>query len=198
MNGLSLNLNHIALGHMIDDIIRDLGGPRFIWQLGVPMLMPGAAWLLARSISRRLHSAHVNGTFALRFAWFNLERTMFPLIDWLLVVGAHYALVGTMPINVFQLATVPLFGLMILYLGFYVLRRVLSANDELHGMLVLAECVLTTLIWVGIVLYVLGVFGDVVDCLDDTHLALGDKQRVSLATMLMGMVWILVTVLVAI
>lgn len=68
MNGLPLNLNHIALGHMIDDIVRDLGGPRFIWQLGVLILVLGAAWLLARPISRRLHSAHVNETFALRFA----------------------------------------------------------------------------------------------------------------------------------
>ncbi|MBL4776749.1 mechanosensitive ion channel domain-containing protein, partial [Ralstonia sp.] len=197
MNGLPLNLNHIALGHMIDDIVFDLGGPRFIWQLGVLLLVLAAAWLIARPISRRLHTAHVNDTFALRFAWSSLERAMFPLIGWLLVVGARYALIGTMPISVFRLAAVPLFGLAILYLGFYVLRRVLSANGELHGMLVLAERVLTTLMWIGMVLYVLGVLGDVVDYLDGIRFALGGKQKVSLAAMLMGVVWILVTVLVA-
>ncbi len=197
MNGLPLNLNHIALGHMLDDIVSDLGGPRFIWQLGVLVLVLVAAWLVARPISRRLHAAHVNETFALRFAWSSLERAMFPLIGWLLVVGARYALVGTMPISVFRLAAVPLFGLAILYLGFYVLRRVLSANGELHGMLVVAERVLTTLMWIGMVLYVLGVLGDVVDYLDGIRFALGGKQKVSLAAMLMGVVWILVTVLVA-
>ncbi|CAJ0717849.1 MULTISPECIES: mechanosensitive ion channel family protein [Ralstonia] len=197
MNGLPLNLNHIALGHMIDDIVFDLGGPRFIWQLGVLLLVLAAAWLIARPISRRLHTAHVNDTFALRFAWSSLERAMFPLIGWLLVVGARYALIGTMPISVFRLAAVPLFGLAILYLGFYVLRRVLSANGELHGMLVVAERVLTTLMWMGMVLYVLGVLGDVVDYLDGIRFALGGKQKVSLAAMLMGVVWILVTVLVA-
>ncbi|WP_024972270.1 mechanosensitive ion channel family protein [Ralstonia pickettii] len=197
MNGLPLNLNHVALGHMIDDIVFDLGGPRFIWQLGVLLLVLAAAWLIARPISRRLHTAHVNDTFALRFAWSSLERAMFPLIGWLLVVGARYALIGTMPISVFRLAAVPLFGLAILYLGFYVLRRVLSANGELHGMLVVAERVLTTLMWMGMVLYVLGVLGDVVDYLDGIRFALGGKQKVSLAAMLMGVVWILVTVLVA-
>lgn len=197
MNGLPLNLNHIALGHMIDDIVFDLGGPRFIWQLGVLLLVLAAAWLIARPISRRLHTAHVNDTFALRFAWSSLDRAMFPLIGWLLVVGARYALIGTMPISVFRLAAVPLFGLAILYLGFYVLRRVLSANGELHGMLVVAERVLTTLMWMGMVLYVLGVLGDVVDYLDGIRFALGGKQKVSLAAMLMGVVWILVTVLVA-
>ncbi|CAJ0694794.1 mechanosensitive ion channel family protein [Ralstonia holmesii] len=197
MNGLPLNLNHFALGHMIDDIVSDLGGPRFIWQLGVLVLVLVAAWLIARPIARRLHTAHVNDTFALRFAWSSLERAMFPLIGWLLVVGARYALIGTMPISVFRLAAVPLFGLTILYLGFYVLRRVLSANGELHGMLVVAERVLTTLMWIGMVLYVLGVLGDVVDYLDGIRFALGGKQKVSLAAMLMGVVWILVTVLVA-
>jgi small-conductance mechanosensitive channel len=197
MNGLPQNLSHLALGHMIDDIVADLGGPRFIWQLGVLVLVLGAAWLMARSIARRLHARHVNETFALRFAWSSLERAMFPLIGWLLVLGARYALAGTMPISVFRLAAVPLFGLAVLYLGFYVLRRVLSANGELHGMLVLAERVLTTLMWIGMVLYVLGVLGDVVDYLEGIRFALGGKQKVSLAALLMGVVWILVTVLVA-
>lgn len=197
MNGLPTNLSHVALGHMIDDIVADLGGPRFIWQLGVLVLVLGAAWLMARPIARRLHARHVNDTFALRFAWSSLERAMFPLIGWLLVLGARYALVGTMPISVFRLAAVPLFGLAVLYLGFYVLRRVLSANGELHGMLVLAERVLTTLMWIGMVLYVLGVLGDVIDYLDGIRFALGGKQKVSLAALLMGVVWILVTVLVA-
>ncbi|WP_426394554.1 mechanosensitive ion channel family protein [Ralstonia sp. R-29] len=197
MDGLPLNLNHIALGHMIGDIVADLGGPRFIWQLGVLVLLLGVAWLLAGPIARRLHARHVNDTFALRFAWSSLERAMFPLIGWLLVLGARYALVGTMPISVFRLAAVPLFGLAMLYLAFYVLRRVLSANGELHGMLVLVERVLTTLMWIGMVLYVLGVLGDVVDYLDGIRFAVGGKQKISLAAMLMGVVWILLTVLVA-
>ncbi|WP_439891889.1 mechanosensitive ion channel family protein [Ralstonia sp. 25C] len=197
MDGLPLNLNHVALGHMIGDIVSDLGGPRFIWQLGVLVLLLGVAWLLAGPIARRLHARHVNDTFALRFAWSSLERAMFPLIGWLLVLGARYALVGTMPISVFRLAAVPLFGLAMLYLAFYVLRRVLSANGELHGMLVLVERVLTTLMWIGMVLYVLGVLGDVVDYLDSIRFAVGGKQKISLAAMLMGVVWILLTVLVA-
>ena len=49
MTGLPFNLpfNHLALGHMIDDLIGDLGGPRFIWQLVVLVLLLGVAWLAA-------------------------------------------------------------------------------------------------------------------------------------------------------
>jgi len=195
MNGLPLN--HIALGHMLGDIVADLGGPHFIWQLGVLVLLLGVAWLIARPIAQRVRARHVDDTFALRFAWSSLEKAMFPLIGWVLVLGARYGLAGTMPISIFRLAGVPLFCLAMLYLVFYVLRRVLSANGELRGMLVLVERVLTTLMWIGMVLYVLGVLGDVIDYLQSVQFAVGGKQKVSLAAMLMGVVWILLTVLAA-
>lgn len=195
MNGLPLN--HIALGRMIGDIVDDLGGPHFIWQLGVLALLLGVAWLAARPIARRLHARHVNDSFALRFAWASLERAVFPLLGWLLVLAARYALASAMPISVFRLAAVPLFGLAMLYFVFYVLRRVLSANGDLRGMLVLVERVLTTLMWIGTALYVLGVLSDVVDYLEGIQFAVGGKQKVNLAAMLMAVVWILLTVLVA-
>lgn len=194
MNGLPLN--HIALGRMIGDIVDDLGGPRFIWQLGVLALLLGVAWLAARPIARRLHARHAGDSFALRFAWASLERAVFPLLGWLLVLAARYALTGVMPISVFRLAVVPLFGLAMLYFVFYVLRRVLSANGDLHGMLVLVERVLTTLMWIGMVLYVVGVLSDVVSYLEGIQFSVGGKQKVNLAAMLMAVVWILLTVLV--
>jgi small-conductance mechanosensitive channel len=199
MTGLPFNLpfNHLALGHMIDDLIGDLGGPRFIWQLVVLVLLLGVAWLAARPIARRLHARHEGDSFALRFAWSSLERAMFPLIGWLLVLAARYALVGVLPISVLRLAAVPLFGLAALYLAFYVLRRVLSGNDDLHGMLALVERVLTTLMWIGMVLYVVGLLGDVVDFLESIQFSLGGKQKINLAAMVMAVVWILLTVLVA-
>lgn len=195
MNGLPLN--HIALGRMIGDIVNDLGGPRFIWQLGVLVLLLGVAWLAARPIVRRLHARHVNDSFALRFAWASLERAVFPLLGWVLVLAARYALATIMPVSVYRLAAVPLFGLAMLYLVFYVLRRVLSANGDLHGMLMLVERVLTTLMWIGMVLYVLGVLDDAVSYLESIQFSVGGKQKVNLAAMLMAVVWILLTVLVA-
>ena len=78
MNGLPLNLNHIALGHMIDDIVRDLGGPRFIWQLGVLILVLGAAWLLAR-LARHLPLAPAAALRLTRFCW--LAALAAPLVQ---------------------------------------------------------------------------------------------------------------------
>ncbi len=67
---------------------------------------------------------------------------MFPL-DWL-AAGPDRALRWRrfLSISVLRLALVPLFGITSLYVGFYILRRVLSGNGQLHGMLVLVEKVL--------------------------------------------------------
>jgi hypothetical protein len=85
------------------------------------------------------------GSFSLRMAAVSLERAVFPLISWLLVLVARFSLESLIPISVLRLALVPLFGITSLYVTFYILRRVISGHGQLHGMLVLVEKVLTTL-----------------------------------------------------
>jgi small-conductance mechanosensitive channel len=122
---------------------------------------------------------------------------MFPLIGWLLVLAARFALAPFLSISVLRLALVPLFGITSLYVGFYILRRVLSGNGQLHGMLVLVEKVLTTVVWLGMALYVLGVLSDVMAWMHAVRFSIGGKHDVSLASTLMAVVWILLTVLAA-
>ncbi len=122
---------------------------------------------------------------------------MFPLFGWLLVMGARFGLAPMMSISVLRLALVPLSGITFLYFAFYILRRVMSGNGQLHGMLLLVEKVLTTLVWAAMALYVLGLLWDVVHWMDGIRFSLGGKQKISLADTLVAVVWILVTVLVA-
>ncbi|CAG2129422.1 hypothetical protein LMG31506_00640 [Cupriavidus yeoncheonensis] len=191
-----LTATHTTFGRMLDDLIRDAGGPGFIWQLGVLAGCLLAAWPLARFIVKRLEHHHASSSFSLRFAAASLERAMFPLFGWLLVMAARFALEPMMAISVLRLALVPLFGITSLYFTFYILRRVLSGSGQLHGMLLLVEKVLTTLVWVAMALYVLGLLSDVTVWMETMRFSLG-KQKVSLADILMAVVWILLTVLVA-
>lgn len=185
------------LGKMLNDLLRDAGGPGFIWQLVVLAGCVLLAWPLARHVARRVDARYAGSSFALRFAAASLERAMFPLFAWVLVLIARFGLASLMQVSVLRLALVPLFGITSLYLAFYVLRRVLSGNGGLQGMLLLAEKVLTTVVWVGMLLYVLGVLSDVVLWLQSVRFAVGAKQSISVASLLMAGVWILVTVLVA-
>lgn len=199
MNPTSLNelqVAHPAFGKMLDDLIRDAGGPGFIWQLAVLAAL-AVAWPLARLIVKRLEARYAGSSFSLRFAAASLERAMFPLFGWLLVMGARFGLAPMMSISVLRLALVPLSGITFLYFAFYILRRVMSGNGQLHGMLLLVEKVLTTLVWAAMALYVLGLLWDVVHWMDGIRFSLGGKQKISLADTLVAVVWILVTVLVA-
>lgn len=191
-----LNPTGALFGRMLSDLVRDVGGPGFFWQLGVLALCVALAWPLARRVAGRLEARYAGSSFALRFAASSLERAMFPLFGWLLVLLARFALDAWMSVSVLRLALVPLFGIAFLYVAFYVLRRVLSGNGQLHGMLVLVEKVLTTAVWVCMALYVLGLLGDVVGWLDSIQFSLG-KQSISVADLVMACLWILLTVLAA-
>lgn len=182
---------------MFDDLIRDAGGPGFIWQLVVLAACLAVAWPLARLVVRRLEAGYAGSSFALRFAVASLERAMFPLFGWLLVMAARYGLELVMSASVLRLALVPLFGITFLYFAFYILRRVLSGSGQLHGMLLLVEKVLTTLVWAAMALYVLGLLWDVMNWMESIGFSLGGKQKISLADTLVAAVWILLTVLVA-
>ena len=72
----------------------------------------------------------------------------------------------------------------------------MSANGQLHGMLVLVEKVLTTLVWIGMALYVVGLLPDVLQWLEAVRFPVGGKHPISIADALLGVIWILLTVLV--
>lgn len=184
-------------GRMLDDLIRDAGGQAFFWQIAVLAGCLVVAWFLARHVVKRLDARYATSSFALRFAAASLERAMFPLFGWLLVMVARYALVPLGSVSVLRLALVPLFGITFLYFAFYILRRVMSGDGQLQGMLVLVEKVLTTLVWLGMGLYVMGLLWDVIGWMQDVRFSVGGKQDVSLASTLLGAIWILLTVLVA-
>ncbi|MDK3024428.1 mechanosensitive ion channel [Cupriavidus taiwanensis] len=192
-----LKASHSMFGKMLDDLIRDAGGPGFFWQWLVLAGCLLVAWPLARFVVRRLEARYEGSSFSVRFAAASLERAMFPLAGWALVLVARFALAPLIPVSVLRLALVPLFGITALNFTFYVLRRVMSGSGQLHGMLLLVEKVLTTLVWVGMALYVLGVLGDVVGWMESVRFSIGGKQKISVAETLMAVVWILLTVLVA-
>ncbi|WP_092135169.1 mechanosensitive ion channel family protein [Cupriavidus sp. YR651] len=192
-----LRMSHSMFGKMLDDLIRDAGGPGFFWQLGVLAGCLLVAWPLARFVVKRLDARYETSSFSLRLAVVSLERAMFPLFGWLLVLTARFALAPLASVSVLRLALVPLFGITSLYVTFYILRRVMSGNGQLHGMLVLVEKVLTTLVWIGMALYVLGVLPDVIAWMQAVRFSIGGKQHINLADTLMAVVWILLTVLVA-
>jgi small-conductance mechanosensitive channel len=186
----------VMFGQLVQDLLTEFRGPGFTWQIVALAGCLIVAWLVARPVAARLKHAFESRGYALRFAMLSLQKSIFPLLGGALVLVARYALEWVMPVSVLRLVLVPLFGIAFLYGVFYVLRRVLAANGKLSPLLGFLEKVVTSLVWIGMILYVFGMLNEVVDWLQLVQFPIG-TSKVSLASMLAGFVWILVTVLVA-
>ena len=88
--GGELKASPSMFGKMLDDLVRDAGGPGFFWQLLVLAGCLAMAWPLGRYVVRRLEARYASSSFSLRFAAASLERAMFPLAGWVLVMIAGF------------------------------------------------------------------------------------------------------------
>jgi small-conductance mechanosensitive channel len=80
--------------------------------------------------------------------------------------------------------------------SFYVLRRIFIKDSGASAFLQVFEKVFATLIWIGVLLYIGGLWPDFIDYLDSTMLPLG-RHRTSLLTILQATASVLVTLIIA-
>src|SRR5476649_557246 len=102
------------VNHMFGALVRDFGQPVIAYQAGVLLGCLLAAYLLARvfkRMSRRRDSANV----VLQFSVESLNKAMFPLLGWILVLCAQLALDPFFDTALLSLALVPLFGISVIY-----------------------------------------------------------------------------------
>jgi small-conductance mechanosensitive channel len=187
--------NHI-LSHMLAGIIRDFGQPVMIWQGGTLIGALLAAWLLAGFLRRKLEVHRRARHEALRFGAESLNKALFPLLGSILVWFAQATLVDYMSTSLLELALVPLFGIALIYIVFYIARRVFSRGDRTHAWLFIVEKVVTVLVWSGMVLTVLGIQGEVLHWMGAVRLRIAN-ERITLLSLTTGMLWVCVTMVVA-
>jgi small-conductance mechanosensitive channel len=79
---------------------------------------------------------------------------------------------------------------------FYVLRRIFVKDASTGVFLQLFEKIFATLVWLCVILYIVGLWPDVIDYLDTTMLPLG-RHKTSLLTILQATASVLVTLIIA-
>lgn len=191
-------MNVQLLGVMISDVIDDFSRPASAWQLATLIACLVIAWGLSKFFIHRLSQRQDDSSLASRYARTSLRRAFFPLLGWLLVLFAKWVLTGYQSTKVLQLALVPLFGLTVLYVTFFMARRVLGVGSKAVSAVKFVEKILATLVWVGMLLYVLGMFEDFVTWLDSNILfTINKKNKVSLLMIVSAAAWIVCTMVVA-
>ncbi len=187
--------NH-DLMRMLNEWLGDLGRPAFLYQAAVLAACLALAYGLAGLLKRGMHRLRDATGVSARFGVESLDKAIFPLLGWVLVGIVQFALDGWIPTWLLNLALVPLFGIALIYLAFFLVRRVFSRSGNTPALLSLIERVVTTLVWIGMLLSVSGIQSNVVRWMASVRFNVANVH-LSLLSLCSGLLWVGLTVVVA-
>lgn len=182
---------------MLRDLVHEFGEPDFIWQAVALAVALAVAFLLARWLRGRLRIHYERVSPARRAGASSLLNALFPMLGWAVVGVARLAIAPSYHISLLKVAQVPLFGIGIIYIAFYLARRLFDRSEAAKGLLRVVERVVVTLAWVSMAVYVLGLQHDIDTWLRGVNIPLGRAGHLTLYTLLSGAVWVCMTVVAA-
>ena len=191
---METGIERAEIHNLLVDLLADLHNVNLVWQVGVLVVSLAVAWWVARLVHARLMSAplaHPSAT--LKIGVGGLHRVIFPLSALLGVILGRFVLSRFQhEVNLLKLAIPLLFSLMLVRIAVYVLRNAFKADGPLRYW----ERIIAWTIWVAVALHITGLLPEVVEVLDGFGFHIG-KQRISVLTILQGLLSVAVTVIIA-
>ena len=184
------------LSHMVAGLVRDFGQPVMIWQAGMLLGTLLVAWLLARVVRRKLDSRRSARHEVARFGAESLHKALFPLLGGALVWIEQSSFDDYMSTSLLELALVPLFGIALIYIVFFIARRVFGRNGHAHAWLSIAEKFVSVVVWIAMLLFVLGIHDQVLHWMDSVRFRVGN-ERMTLLSIATGALWVCATLVIA-
>lgn len=191
---METGIDKAEIHNLLFAVLADLRNVNVVWQVGVLAVSLAVAWWVARLVHVRLMSIlSAEPSATLKIGVGGLNRVIFPFSALLWVILGRFVLHRFQhEINVLNLAVPLLFSLMLVRVAVYVLRRAFRADGPLRYW----ERAIAWTIWVGVALHITGLLPDVVEVLDNFGFHIG-KQRISVLTILQGMLSVAITVVIA-
>jgi small-conductance mechanosensitive channel len=186
----------MPLSNLLQDLIGDLRDPGMMWQVAAIAAAIGLGFGLAHLVRRGwLHSDEEHSRIR-RIGVESFSSVLGPLLVVAFLWLAKQLLAPHQNVNLLRVA-LPLFlSLAAIRFGFYMLRRVFARHGPVGAALLTFEKIFALLVWVGVGLYITGLWPDVLFFLEHTSIPLG-KYKISLADILQGAVSIVVLMLLA-
>jgi small-conductance mechanosensitive channel len=185
------------LSNLLADLIDDLARPGIKWQVVAVVASAALGWLLARLIRKAVPRAQDGAGGFLRLGAESFLSVLAPLIGAGLLAGAKYILVNNhIHINLVRVAMPVFLSLAAIRLVFYLLRPVFGRTGELGAAFVTFEKVFALVVWLGVALYITGLWDEVYAYLDSIYVPIG-KHRPTVADILQGGVSVVVLMMVA-
>lgn len=186
----------MPLTDLLQDLLEDISNPRILWQALAILGAVVVGLLLARFIRRSwLHEDDSRNALQ-RIGVEGFGRVLAPLLITGGVWLAETLLEKHQNVHLLRVA-LPVFGSMALIrIVFYLLRRVFARHGQIGPALKTFEKILALVVWVGVALYLTGMWPDIIKFLDSKELRIG-KARPSLLELLQGLVSIVVLMMLA-
>jgi small-conductance mechanosensitive channel len=182
---------------LIEDLSGDLRDPSLLWQLGAIVVSVALGWVLARLLRKYFGRNEHHGDM-MRFGVESIGRVVPPLLIAGLLTLSRLALLKYYqhPNNLLKVA-IPIFGsLAVIRFIVYLLRRVFARRGEISQTMLALEKIFQLLVWLAFVLYITGLWDDVLLYMDNTILPMG-KYKVSIADVLQAIVSVVVMLMLA-
>ncbi|WP_339325649.1 mechanosensitive ion channel family protein [Janthinobacterium agaricidamnosum] len=151
------------------------------------MARTARGWLLRREPA---------ASAAARFGAESFVRVLAPLMIAALLAIAKYFLSLTQTVHVLSVALPLCTSLALIRFGFYLLRRVFARHGEVTATMLLFEKVFAVVVWLGVALYITGLWPGLLEFLDNTMVPLG-RNKVSLETILQAAVSVVLLMILA-
>jgi small-conductance mechanosensitive channel len=185
------------LSTLLPDLIDDLARPGIKWQVAAVLACAALGWLLAWLIRKALPRARDVADGYLRIGAESFLSVLAPLMVVGLLNVAKYVLVSNrIHINLVRVAIPVFLSLAVIRLVFYLLRRIFARRGELGAAFVTFEKVFALVVWLGVALYLTGLWDDVFDYLNSFYIPIG-KHKPTLAEIMQGGVSIVVLLMLA-
>ncbi len=189
-------LQNRLLSHRLASVIQDFNQPVMIWQMGVLVGSLCFAWLAARFVHGRIDARRRAAGRPAGAGAQSLERALFPIIGGGFVWLAQLAFDDFMSTSLLLLALVPLFGIGLIYVLFFVARRAFARDGHSHAWLSIVEKLVSIVVWAGMALTVLGIQHDVLEWLDSVKFRVANAH-LTLLSLISGALWVCVTLMIA-
>lgn len=189
----------MPLTSLIDDLFDDLSRPGMPWQLGSIAASMLVGWLVARLV-RGWWARRPGHEESLHTGVASFTHVLAPLLVVALLSLAQFLLAKyRFHTNIVKVAIPVFWSLGVIRLVFYLVRRVFARRRRLDDTFVTVEKLIALVVWLGVVLYITGMWPDIFDFLDSYTLKYGPKKssQVSLADLLQGIVTVAVMLMLA-
>lgn len=183
------------LTNMWPDLWNDLNDINALWQIGAIALCIALAWGLARLVQPNLNAQGAQRR-VIRLGVESFSRVLWPLLALGLVAIAKSVLAHFHHVNLLRLAIPLITSFALIRLAFYILRRIFARRGPAGSFLQTFEKVFALLVWVGVAMYILGLWPDLLQMLEETAIPIG-KNKVSLLAMSHATVFVAITLILA-